>query len=183
MINVELVNLKKVQLALRNQPEKINLVLSRAINRAATNAKSNMSKKVREEYVVKASDVKKTINISKATSSNPSATVKSTGNRLDLVDFKLTPKNLFKGQNNYSVQVHKSGGLKKVPGFAAASNKWGLFMRAGAKQYPIKRLMGPSVPQMIGHESVITWIEQEASSMLNQRVQHELEQVLGARSV
>ncbi len=181
MISVEVENLKQVQKALKDQPQKVNLVLSRAINRAATNAKSNMSKKVREEYLVKASDIKDTINISKATSSNPSAMVKSKGQRIDLVDFKLTPKVLFKGQNNYSVQVHKSGGLKKVPGFAAASNKWGLFMRTGVAQYPIKRLMGPSVPQMIGHESVITWIEQEAGLMLNKRVEVELKQVLGAK--
>lgn len=180
MISVEIESLREVQEALRSQPKKVNLVLSRAINRAATNARSNMSKKVREEYLVKASDVKETISMSKATTSNPSATVKSKGQRIDLINFKLSPKILFKGQNNYSVQVHKSGGLKKVPGFAAASNKWGLFMRTGVRQYPIKRLMGPSVPQMIGHENVITWIEREAGTMLNQRIQHELQQVLGA---
>jgi hypothetical protein len=44
---------------------------------------------------------------------------------------------------------------------------------------PIKRLMGPAVPEMIGNKSVIEWVENEAQKMLNSRVEHELQRTLG----
>lgn len=181
MIEISPVHLAEIQKAMKENPQKVNIALARSINRAATNARANMSKKVRERYIVKASDIKETVSLTKATQYKPFATVKSSGSRIDLTKFKLTPKILFKGQNNYKVQVLKTGGYKHVPGFAAESNKWGLFMRTGPKRFPIKRLMGPSVPEMVGNKSIIEWIEKEAQSMLNDRIGHELEQ-LGAKA-
>lgn len=177
MIDISINGLAEIQKALKDTPQKVNQVLARAVNRAATNARSNMSKEARKQYLVKASDIKETIKISNATAARPYAIVKSEGKRIDLVNFGLRPKVLFKGQHNYSVQVTKSGGLKPVPGFAAASNKWGLFKRTGAGRYPISRLMGPSVPQMIGRPNVIEEVERDAKSMLDKRILHELERL------
>lgn len=182
MITVEAENLRQVQEALKDTPYRVNVILARSINRAATNARANMAKTVVKEYTVKSSDVKSTVNVVNATPYKTYATVKSKGQRIDLVDFKLTPKVLFKGQHDYSVQVHRSGGLKRVPGFAAQSNKWGLFMRTGASRFPIKRLMGPSVPQMIGNKNVIEEIENQAQSLLNERLQSELNYELNVRN-
>lgn len=187
MISIEIDNLKQVQQALKDQPKKVNLVLSRAINRAATNAKSNMSKKVRENYLISAADVKATINLTKATSSKPFARVKSTGKRINFAKFKVTPRNFVKGKSGYSVQIKKEGGSKVIPGFMAGTNpnqefRWGFYRRTGKERWPVKQLMGPAVPQMIGSKNVISWVESEAQAMLNQRIQHELEQVLGAKS-
>jgi len=187
MIKITVEKLLEVQKALKDQPKKINLILSRAINRAATNAKTNMSKKVREQYVIKASDIKSTINISKATSSKPYAIVKSTGKKIDLTMFKINPKDA-RPQNQpkggYKSQIKKEGGLKVVPrGFLVnARGGLGFFQRTGSSRMPIARLMGPSVPQMIGNKNVIESIEKEAQSMLNNRIDHELQRILEVKA-
>ena len=182
MISVSIEKLAEVQEALKATPERVNLVLSRAVNRSVTNAKANIAKKVTAKYAVKSSDVKLTISDDKkATAANPTAIIKSVGKKIDYVDFSLTPKNLFKGQHDYSIKITKSGGWEKVPGFAAASNKWGLFKRKGPDRYPWSRLMGPAIPQMIGSKDVIEQIERDALAMLNKRVDAELNYELNVR--
>jgi hypothetical protein len=185
MIDVTLENYNLVQKMLKGQPKKVNLVLSRAINRAATTAKAVMSKKVREVYLVPAAEVKKTIGITKATTSRPSAIVKSMGKRIGLAKFKTSPAapRPANPPSAYKSQVKKSGGLKVVEGgfLANVNGGVGFFRRTGSSRLPIARLMGPSVPQMIGQKSVIEWVELQAKNMLNTRIQHELEQVLGVK--
>lgn len=186
MIDITVENYLAVQKALQGQPKKINLVLSRAINRAATTARAAMSKKVREQYLVKASDVKSSIKITRATTSKPMAEVRSTGKKISLAKFRVSPTEPRpkKPPGAYKSQVKKSGGLKPVDrGFLATVNgSVGFFLRVGASRLPVKRLMGPSVPEMIGQKGTITWVENEAKSMLNSRIQHEMEQVLGAKA-
>ncbi|WP_407308775.1 hypothetical protein [Desulfosporosinus sp. SB140] len=182
MIEISVDNLKQVQEAFKDTPKRVNTVLARAVNRAVTNAKANMAKEASSKYVVKSRDVKLTIDTVKATAANPSGTVRSKGNRIDFVDFKLSPKNLFKGANDYKIQITRSGGWKKVPGFAAESTKWGLCVRQGIARYPWRRLMGPSVPQMIGNKEVIGVIEREAELTLNARIAAELNYELNVKS-
>lgn len=182
MISITEENLDKVKAALKDQPRKVNLVLSRSVNRTVTNVKSNISKKVREEYVIKASDIKASLTITKATTARPYATVKSEGKRIDLTKFRLSPSEP-RPQNppkkGYKVQVKKTEGLKIVPrGFLAdAKNSVGFFQRVGSGRYPIKRLMGPSIPEMIGKKTIISWVEDQANTMLAQRVEHELQRI------
>jgi hypothetical protein len=180
MISIKIENLDQVKAELKDMPQKINTVLSRAVNRAVTNAKKNMSIEARKRYaVVKSGDIKASINDTKATPQHPFATIASKGKKIDLIDFKLTPKNLFKGQNGYKVQVLQSGGTKIVPGFAASTKgNWGLFKRDGSARYPMSRLMGPAVPQMIENKEVIGAIEREAQAMLNKRITAEIAQAL-----
>ena len=93
MISVSIEKLAEVQEALKATPERVNLVLSRAVNRSVTNAKANIAKKVTAKYAVKSSDVKLTISDDKkATAANPTAIIKSVGKKIDYVDFSLTPK-------------------------------------------------------------------------------------------
>jgi len=146
-----------------------------------------MSKKVREQYVIKAADIKATINISKATSGKPFAIVKSTGKKIDLTMFKTNPKDArpqSPPKGGYKSQVKKDGGFKVVSrGFLVnTKGSLGFFQRTTSKRMPIVRLMGPSVPQMIGNKTVISWVEKEAQSMLNKRIDHELQRILGVKS-
>lgn len=183
MIDITVKDQEALQKALKKTPEKVNAVLSRAVNRAVTNVKSNISKKVRENYVIKASDVKNTLQISKATQKQPFAFVRSVGKRIDLTKFRLSPssprpKNPPKG--GYRMQVMKREGLKTVPrGFLAeARGSIGMFQRTGSARFPIKRLTGPSIPQMIERKDTLEYIESEAKKMLSSRIQHELDRAL-----
>lgn len=188
MISVTLENLQKVELALIGQPDKVNQVLARAVNRAVTNVKSNISKKVKDEYEIKSADVKNSLKITKASFRSPVAVVRSTGHKIDLAKFKLNPKKPDPGKKPrpvYQVKVKKTEGYKTVPrGFLAyAKGSVGFFQRDGSARFPITRLMGPSIPEMIGRQDTVAYIEDEAQKMLQARLEHELQRVLGARPV
>lgn len=185
MIDITVEKLAEVQSKLKETPERVNLVLARAINRATTAFKTSVSKDVRERYNVKANVVKASFGPPiKATSRNPIATIKSTGKRINLENFDgLTPKILFPGNSDYRVKILKSGGLKKVPGFAAGqkNDKWGLFRRTGDKRMPIQRLTGPDVPEMIGNKEVMDQLEKDAQATLVKRIDAELNYELNVR--
>ena len=188
MISISVEGENAVKEALRGSPKKVNLVLSRAVNRTVTNVKSNISKQVRAEYVIKkASDVKNSLHITKATTSKPYAIVRSAGGKIDLTKFRISPdeprpKNPPK--HGYKVKIKKSESLKTVPrGFLAyAKGSIGFFQRIGSSREPIKRLMGPSIPEMINRPEIINYIEEQAGTMLEKRLGHEMERVLGARA-
>jgi hypothetical protein len=187
MISISVEGENAVKEALRGSPKKVNLVLSRAVNRTVTNVKSNISKQVRAEYVIKASDVKNSLHITKATTSKPYAIVRSAGKKIDLTKFRISPKEpnpKNPPRGGYKVQVKKSEGLKVVDrGFLAyAKGSLGLFQRIGSSREPIKRLMGPSIPEMINRPKIINYIEEQAGTMLEKRLGHEMERVLGAKA-
>lgn len=174
-------NVRELQKLFSSSPEKVNKILSRAVNRTVSNVKSNIGKEVRKKYLIKAADVKESLHITQATANKPVALVRSTGKKIDLTKFRLRPEALFAGEHDYYIQVLKDGGMKEVPGFAAKAPSWGLFRRTGAARFPIARMMGPSVPEMIGRPDVMEYIEKQGNDMLNKRVAHEIEHLMEAR--
>lgn len=187
MISISVEGMDAVKRAMGNCPRKINLALSRAVNRTVTTVKSNISKQVRAGYTIKAQDVKDSLEISKATAAKPYAIVKSTGQRISFTKFRISPQEP-RPRNppggGYKVTIKKSSGLKAVPrGFLAyARGSLGFFQRTGSSRFPITRLTGPSVPEMIGRPQIITDIEKQAGTMLQKRMSHEVERILGARA-
>ena len=181
MIAASWENVAQLRKFCSNAPDQANTALSRAVNRAVANVKSNISKQVRKKYLVKASDVKESLKITSATKSNPVAYVRSTGKRIDLSKFSLSPHALFKGEHDYYIQVRKDGGSKEIPGFAAEAPSWGLYRRTGKERYPISRLMGPAVPEMIGRPGIMRYIEEEGNKTLNKRLAHEVSRMLEAK--
>lgn len=181
MIEVDAPKIKEVEKRLGLLWSQARPVLARAVNRAAENAKTNMNRKVREQYLVKARDVNKTVSIRKANHVSLGAVVKSKGFKIPLIKFKVSPKKP-KPKNPpsaYKAQVKKGGGLKPVLGaFVANINGPKMMQRIGKKRLPIQQLFGPSVPEMIGAPSVIGYIEKEALSTLEKRIDHEIKRLL-----
>lgn len=181
MIKVDVKEIYKVEKELGKYKSQAPLAISRAINRAATNAKSNASKKVREQYVAKAKDIKDTITIKKATRGNLRAIVKSSGERLPLIKFKVKPNNPKPKKPPKVLQVEvKKGGMKELIGaFVADINGNKVFKRTSSSRLPIKQLFGPAVPQMMNNDSVKDYIEKEATKMYQDRLDHEIQRMLG----
>lgn len=180
MISVDIKEIYKVEKELGKYKSQAPSVISRAINRAATNAKTNASKKVREQYTVKAKDVKDTIKIKKATKSNLVSIVKSSGERIPLIKFKVSPPNPRPSTHPVLKVGVKKGGLKTLVGaFVADVNGNKVFKRTSSSRLPIQQLFGPAVPQMMNNDSVKDYIEQEATKMYQQRLDHEIERILG----
>lgn len=180
MITVDTRTIREVERQLGQFSNKAPTVISRALNRAATNAKTNAAKKAREEYIIKASDIKNTITIKKATKNRLATDVISKGERLGLHKFKVSPKNPRpkRPPKSLKVGVKKSSSKELLHAFVADVNGAKVFERVSKSRLPIKQLYGLAVPQMIGHISVRDFIESESLRVFDQRLNHEVENIL-----
>lgn len=184
MITIDAVKFGEVAQELGQYKNKTNLVLVRALNRAASNVGTNASKKAREQYNVKAKDVKETINIARASKSTLGAVIKSVGERLPLIKFKVSPSAPRPKNPPKVLRVSvKKGGLKElVGGFVANVNGNKVFKRTSSARLPIQQLFGPAVPQMLGTDNIREYIENEASRVFDDRLDHEIQRMLGGNS-
>lgn len=171
--------LRRVQQQLGQLQHKAPNMISRAMNRSITNIKANVPKEVRKDYNVKATEVKDTLKIMKASASKLQAEVKSTGKVLGLDKYKVSPKTVNpKRKSQLKISVKKSNTKQILGSFIANINGTKVFKRDGKARLPISRLMGPSVPQMIGNESNVERINQSAYAMYESRINHEINRVL-----
>jgi hypothetical protein len=153
--------------------------IASALNRSATNINSNISKEARKRYVIKASDIKSTLSKTKASRSRLSAVVKSEGKLIGLDKFKVTPKTVDpKRKKPIKIGVKKNGVKKVLGAFVADIHGTKIFKRTDKARLPIQRLLGPSVPQMIGNPEVKSKIEQEGYDTFNKRLDHEINRIL-----
>lgn len=150
--------------------------IANAINRSLITMRKESSKAIRESYTAKASDIKKTIRLEKASKSNLEGTFYSSGTKISASHFKITPKTDTTGLNKKAVKVEIKKGSKYTVsrGFNWNSN---LFRRKGNARLPIKKEMGPSVPQMLENEDVLDSITQKAHETLEKRLAHEYERL------
>ena len=179
-VNVDIKRAQDIMDLFDATPRQAQIVMWRAITRAATAGRTRASVNVRKNYMVSANDVKKTIKISKQSSATLSANFRSVGSVIPLIDFDTTPGEA----SNLPVRsrVSKTGGKKPVPNAfvarATSNSKVHVFTRAGGSRYPLKTLYGPSVPQMIGREDIMDNILDRTQTVLNERLDHELERLL-----
>ena len=180
MITIDAIKIKEVEQALGQYKNKAPTALSRAINRAAANAKTNASKKVVEKYNIKAKDVKATINITKANKSSLGSVVKSVGERIPLIKFKVSPSTPRPKNPPKILKVSvKKGGLKELVGaFVADVNGNKVFKRTSKSRLPIQQLYGPAVPQMLGTDNTREYIENEYTKVFDQRLDHEIKRIM-----
>jgi hypothetical protein len=184
MITIDAIKFKEVAQELGQYSNKTHLVLVRALNRAASNAGTNASKKAREKYNIKAKDVKETISISRASKSTLGAVIKSVGERIPLIKFKVSPSAPRPKNPPKVLKVSvKKGGLKEIVGaFVADVNGNKVFKIASGARLPIQQLFGPAVPQMLGADNIREYIENEASRVFDERLDHEIQRMLGGNS-
>jgi hypothetical protein len=181
MITLNDKQIKDVERSLSHIPGAIPKAISRALNRAAETARTEASRKVRDEYIVKNSDILNTMRITKAAPGNLVARVTSSSSSIPLIRFKVTPnapQPLRKAP--IIARVKKNGGGPVTHAFVAkmGSGYTGVFQRAGKKRFPIKQLYGPSIPTMLGTPLVSAWVEQKAIEALDKRLDHEIDRIL-----
>lgn len=182
MIEIDAKQLEHAEAVLRHIPGGVEKAIVAALNRSAEGARTAAVKKVRERYYVKAGDVSKTIKIHKASPNNPFVIIRSTGSPMALSKFSITPtKPQPRRKKPIAARVLKSSGKKIIPGAFVAkmdSGHIGVFFRVGRSRLPIQQRYGPSVPQMLGHSSVVTHVEEMAKERLEERLNHEIERLL-----
>lgn len=187
MIELKLEHIEKLEKILGNTPKQIPIVLARAINRSAESARTSASRSARETYIIKHRDVISTIKIKKANPNDLRADIKSRGSAIKLINFRVKPnKPQPKRKSPISISVKRGSSKSIKNGFVAqmkkSSGHVNVFSRLTRKRMPIKGHYGPSIPQMLGNESVIKYVENKAGETLDTRVVHELKRLLGGTS-
>lgn len=182
--------LAQAERMLGHLPGEVTKALTRAVNRAAEAARAEAIRGATARYRVKTVDVRKTLNIRKGGGNQPAAAISSTGSRIPLILFRVTPSQPTTGKR--MTRPHKAAVLKgkapePVPGLFVArmrSGHLGAWHRTGEKTRNKKQKLlenfGPSIPEMLGHESVIRAVEARAQAILGERLEHEIEFILGS---
>lgn len=185
--------LERAEKLLEHIPGAANKAASRALNRATTNARANMVRSVRDNYTAKAGDIRSTMTVKKSSVSRLETEIKSSGDPIRLIKFKVNPKTV-NGRRRTPIRVGvKRGGQTAIKkGFIARmpNGSMGVFERlgrfktassgryAGKRREVIEQKFGPSVPQMIGNEKVLDYVSDAATEMFNDRLLHEVNRIL-----
>ena len=143
-----------------------------AANKLIRRGRTATSKRVREVYNIKASDLKNYTKVKKATNSNPTAAIIISGRPIPLILFSAK-----QNKRGVSVRVKKTTGRKIIQSSFIAtmpSGKIQVWMRKGAKRLPIKQLLSVSPPKMYEKEGEKVFKEL-ISKEAGKTVQHEID--------
>jgi len=146
-------SMKKVRELLQAYPKGIVKIETRAVNKIAISARTEVVREVRKELNVKAKELKdKNIALKKARFKNPQAIIKVSGRRIPLAKFGARQI-----KSGLTYKIDPQGGRKKVIGAFMAtmpSGHEGAYVRKKedgtnrVDRLPIDELQGPSVPKV-----------------------------------
>lgn len=178
MARIRVTHAEQIERMFDATPRQAKIVLWRAINRAATAAKTRASVTIRKEYVIKATDVKRRIKIRTASAGNISAQIRASGPVTPLMNFDVTPS--FADVALVRARVKKGGKKPIQKGFVASASNGhtNVFTRVGRSRLPIKGRYGPSIAQMMGKDDIVDDIQTRAQDVLDDRLNHELNRLL-----
>lgn len=178
-VDISLEGVKEAEKMLKEFPRRVPGAVSNAINRSLTNMRANARKEVRQNYEIKAKDFNRTIKRKNSTRSTLAGAVTSEGQIVPLDRFKVSPKTVQPRRKAQLKITIKKGETKQITGaFVANIHGIKIFRRKTNKRNPIDRLFGPSVPQMLGKESVVKEIERKGMDMFRRRLDHEVHRIL-----
>lgn len=179
-VSIDPTLLHNVQNRLGTFQRKAPDVVTKALNRAMTTVAASITREVRQEYNIKAGDVRNTLSKTRASKSTLSAIVTSRGQVIPIDRFKVSPRTVQpRRKKPIKIAVKKGNSLRAVKGpFVVNINGVKVFRREGKKRLPVSRVMGPSVPQMIGNEEVRNKINRTGYETFLSRVDYEISRVL-----
>lgn len=165
-IKIDIKGIEEVRKAL--DPKVFQKVITRTMNKTADQARTAATKKIREEYNIKASRVHEGISTTKATWQRPEVIIRARGRTpgLQHYDARQTTR---KG-----VTVKVKGVRKTIKGGFMPKAIIGIYKRKGKERLPIKRLFGPSLPSMMKVVGVPE-IEKAVNEKVQKTFEHELE--------
>lgn len=170
---------------LRNQIGAPKL-LKNALNSTARKVRKQFVKDAQGRYAVKDKSIFKKEDqgapkLYTASPASPTATIASKGPMQDIMSF-LTRPNM--GTGAAAAQVLNSGSLKplELEGLKAfvtrfASGHVAIVQRRGPERLPIKKLLSPSVPHMLGNEEVREQAEEMAYEILQSEIDRQIQRV------
>lgn len=170
---------------LRNQIGAPKL-LKNALNSTARKVRKQFVKDAQGRYAVKDKSIFKKEDqgapkLYTASPTNLTATIVSKGPMQDIMSF-LTRPNM--GTGAAAAQVLNSGSLKplELEGLKAfvtrfASGHVAIVQRRGPERLPVKKLLSPSVPHMLGNEEVREQAEEMTYEILQSEIDRQIQRV------
>jgi len=175
--------LARVRKMLRDIPQGMPRVMSRAINRTTTSARTEIARRISGQVKIKISDVRKGITIHKATYSRWQATLNLFTRRIPLIKFGA--RQLKKG---VSYQISKIEGRKRITEAprpfiqTMPSSHVGVFRRTGPQRLPIVQLMGTSIGSVFEHGGTVAPdVQKETSKKLEKNIDDQVKLILARK--
>ena len=173
-------------------------ILKNAINSTARTVRKRSVKDVKGEYAIKnekilADESEGAPKVLTATPSNTSAAIQSRGPMQEIMAFMTRPN---QGTGAAAAQVLASGSMKplEVNGLKAflatfvnenskgeRTEHTAIVQRRGKERLPLKKLMSPAVPHMLGNETVRSRAEALAYETLQAEIDKRIQKVLDKR--
>lgn len=167
---------KSIRLAgdlLRDIPKGAEAAAARAFNRALEAGRAAAVREVTKRYTVKAKDVRPTFSMKKASKSNLNAELVSRGIALPLRAFEHKPTTDTTGKRRKPVRVTITSGKTSVFTTSFVWNR-NIFGRLGDKRLPIYKMVGSSVPGMLGSDEISDDVQNVMAEAAEKRLAHEL---------
>ncbi len=168
MIEIEIdmkAQLLKIEQSLGSLKSKAPGVLSKAINETAKDARTSLAKKAQGSYEVKSSKFSKVMTLKNASAGRLTAQLRAKGSPMELKDFKVSPATVpaFDARPDVTKgKVLKSSSMKplqmgNLKAFVAKfkSGHVSVVQRKGPQRLPVKKLLSPAIPQMLGSEKQV----------------------------
>lgn len=152
MIHLDIrADLRKIDSQLSRLQEQIrDRVIGAALNKTIAKGKSEMSRQIRGEFNIKASDVNAQLKVRRASSQNGNllATLEAFGKRRGHRSRNVALFRAKQTRKGVTVQIKKSGGRKLIAHAFIGNNGRTVFIREGKSRLPIKSVETIDVPQM-----------------------------------
>jgi hypothetical protein len=170
--------LKAIERQLAAVPRALPKVMSRALNRTATSARTATSRSLATQTGLKVKDVRSRIHIERASYSHWRSAIRISTKRLGLLAFRAR-------QTKRGVS-YRSGSGRETIGHAfiavMSSGHRGVFKRKTAARLPIVELHGPSLAQVfVDAESESRRLYSEALAKLNRNVADQVRLIVQRR--
>ena len=184
MINIQIdaTQLRDARHVLQTLGDRARPLLAKSLNRALRGVRTDASRESRTVYNVKAKQVRSSFVLQQAGKTNLTASARSRGQPISLRHFGARPRTPEARTPKRGVSVKVMGSRKTIPGSFMArmpGGGIGVFRRKqGAGRLPIRRLAGPSVPQMLDHEDVQPQLESGAWQRFEKTLDHEIDHYL-----
>lgn len=184
MIQIDVPNLAEVRERLGDLQRKAPVVIARAINRAATAARAEAKRMIREGYTIAASSYNKTIPTpAKANSGRLLTKLIVYDTPQELTNFKVSPKTPWNTDGRrrrpsaYKMQTKKNGSLSAVRGAFVIKTSRGnkMVMRQQGQRNRFVFLYGPSAARMVEDTGSGERIREYSQNMLITRIEHEIQ--------
>lgn len=159
------------------------IVMWRALNRGVIAGKTAASREAAKNYAVRQRQVSEKAKIIKPTQGNLEGVISFSGPALNIVDFRVSPKQPQPAKRPVlRVTISKNGGQKPYKGAFLIPIRSGTvkaFRRDGKDRLPISPVYGPSIATLVGGERVRDAVQDRMIEVVVTRLDHEINRELG----